>query len=120
VTKTRQNKATDRLEATREDRPVHFEGLEAYRGIAALSVVVFHAYQYSREGLQLDRFVYEGSTWHTLLHYLVDKDPQVFPQNALVLVAVSIVVATVSYSVIERPATRLYHSLDRKHPKQGT
>jgi peptidoglycan/LPS O-acetylase OafA/YrhL len=52
--------------------------------------------------------------------FLIDKDPQFFPQNALVLVAVSIVVATVSYSVIERPATRLYHSLDRKHPKQGT
>jgi peptidoglycan/LPS O-acetylase OafA/YrhL len=49
---------------------VHFEGLEAYRGIAALSVVVFHAYQYSREDLQLDRFVYEGSTWHTLLQNL--------------------------------------------------
>jgi peptidoglycan/LPS O-acetylase OafA/YrhL len=70
VTKTRQNRGTDKRGAARGDRPVRFEGLEAYRGIAALSVVVFHAYQYSREGLQLDRFVYEGSKWHTLFHNL--------------------------------------------------
>lgn len=49
---------------------MRFEGLETYRGIAALSVVVFHAYQYSREGLQLDKFVYEGTPWHTLFHNL--------------------------------------------------
>lgn len=30
-----------------------FEELEAYRGLAALLMVVFHAYQFSREGLGL-------------------------------------------------------------------
>lgn len=70
MTKIRQNGGTDKQGATQGDRPVRFEGLEVYRGIAALSVVVFHAYQYSRESLQLDRFVYEGTPWHTLFHNL--------------------------------------------------
>ena len=38
-----------------------FEGLEAFRGIAALLVVVFHAYQYTREGIGQGRMVYEGT-----------------------------------------------------------
>lgn len=70
MTKTRQNGGTDKRGAARGDRPVRFDELEVYRGIAALSVVVFHAYQYSREGLQLDRFVYEGTPWHALFHNL--------------------------------------------------
>jgi peptidoglycan/LPS O-acetylase OafA/YrhL len=52
--------------------------------------------------------------------FLMDKDPQFFPQNALVLVVVSIAVAAVSYSLIERPAMRLYQFFDRKHLKQDT
>ena len=68
--KTRQDRAPDKWGAAWGDQPVRFEGLEAYRGIAALSIVVFHAYQYSREGLQLDGFVYEGTPWHTLFHNL--------------------------------------------------
>jgi len=51
----------------RRDR---FEGLEGYRGIAALLVVVFHAYQYSREGTGTERFVYEGTWLHTLFFNL--------------------------------------------------
>ena len=70
MTKTRQNRETDKRGAGGDARPVRFEGLEAYREIAALSVVVFHPYQYSREGFQLDRFVYVGSIWHTLFHHL--------------------------------------------------
>jgi peptidoglycan/LPS O-acetylase OafA/YrhL len=41
-----------------------FEELEAYRGIAALLIVVFHAYQFSREGLGVQRYVYEGTILH--------------------------------------------------------
>lgn len=44
-----------------EDR-LRFEELEAYRGIAALLVVVFHAYQHTREGS--GRYVYEGTPLH--------------------------------------------------------
>lgn len=47
-----------------------FEELEAYRGIAALLVVVFHAYQYSREGTGRPNEVYEGTPWHALFHNL--------------------------------------------------
>src|SRR5262245_8387233 len=39
-----------------------YEGLEAYRGIAALLIVVFHAYQFTREGTGRATFVYDG-TW---------------------------------------------------------
>ncbi len=53
--------------AMRGDR---FEGLEGYRGIAALLVVVFHAYQYSREGTGTARYVYEGTPLHTLFSNL--------------------------------------------------
>ncbi|MFC4427798.1 acyltransferase family protein [Deinococcus navajonensis] len=44
--------------------------LEAYRGIAALLVVVFHAYQYTREGTQATRYLYEGTPLHRLLFNL--------------------------------------------------
>lgn len=44
-----------------------FDELEAYRGIAALLIVIFHAYQYSREALRLERYVYEGTPLHLLL-----------------------------------------------------
>lgn len=50
--------------------------------------------------------------------FLIDKDPQFFPWNALVLAVVSITVAAVTYSAIERPATRLYYLFDRKRPRQ--
>lgn len=43
---------------------VRFEGIEAYRGIAALLLVLFHAYQYSREGTGAAAYVYEGTPWH--------------------------------------------------------
>ena len=46
-------------EAAAPAKAVRFEGLEAYRGIAALLLVVFHAYQYTREGT--GRYAYEGS-----------------------------------------------------------
>jgi peptidoglycan/LPS O-acetylase OafA/YrhL len=39
-----------------------FEGLEAYRGIAALLIVIFHSYQFTREGTGRATYVYDG-TW---------------------------------------------------------
>ena len=57
-------------EEARGDRPARFEGLEAFRGIAALMMVVFHAYQYSREGTGTQRYVYEGTPAHTFFHGL--------------------------------------------------
>ena len=47
-----------------------FEELEAYRGIAAILMVVFHAYQYSREGMHLERYVYEGTPLHVFFSNL--------------------------------------------------
>ena len=47
-----------------------FEELEAYRGVAALLVVVFHAYQFSREGTKAQAYVYEGTPLHILFHNL--------------------------------------------------
>jgi peptidoglycan/LPS O-acetylase OafA/YrhL len=44
-----------------------FEELEAYRGVAALLIVVFHAYQFSREGSAAQRYVYEGTPLHYIL-----------------------------------------------------
>jgi peptidoglycan/LPS O-acetylase OafA/YrhL len=47
-----------------------FDELEGYRGIAALLIVVFHAYQYAREALKLHTYLYEGTPLHLLLHSL--------------------------------------------------
>ena len=47
-----------------------FEELEGYRGLAALVVVVFHAYQYAREALKMPTYLYEGTPLHLLLHNL--------------------------------------------------
>lgn len=47
-----------------------FDELEGYRGIAALLIVVFHAYQYAREALKLHTYPYEGTPLHLLLHSL--------------------------------------------------
>ena len=43
-----------------------YEEFEAYRGIAALLIVVFHAYQYSRQATQQATYVYEGTVFHHL------------------------------------------------------
>ncbi len=51
-------------------KPERFEELEAYRGIAALLIVVFHTYQYSREGMHLQEYVYEGTPLHVLFSNL--------------------------------------------------
>ena len=50
--------------------PGRFTELEAYRGVAALLVVVFHAYQFSREGTGTPDEVYAGSPLHLLFHNL--------------------------------------------------
>src|SRR5439155_24073279 len=42
-------------------------GLEAYRGIAALLIVVYHAYQHSRLA---SAYVYDGTPLHVLLRNL--------------------------------------------------
>lgn len=47
-----------------------YEELEAYRGVAALLIVVFHAYQFSRQGAGLTRYVYEGTPLHVVFHNL--------------------------------------------------
>ena len=105
-------------EAVGGGRAVRFEGLEAYRGIAALLLVVFHAYQYTREGT--GRYAYEGtplgalfgslqlSGWFFVLSgFLISRSPNAFPQNALIIVALSIAVAGLSYRFLERPAAAL-------------
>jgi peptidoglycan/LPS O-acetylase OafA/YrhL len=44
-----------------------FEELEAFRGLAALLIVVFHAYQFARYPGPEERFVYSGQPVHVLL-----------------------------------------------------
>jgi peptidoglycan/LPS O-acetylase OafA/YrhL len=56
--------------AADERRRTHFAELEAYRGVAALLVLVFHAYQYSREGTGTPDEVYAGTPLHALFHNL--------------------------------------------------
>ena len=56
--------------AQADAEPGRFAGLEAYRGVAALLVVVFHAYQHSREGTGTAREVYAGTPLHPLFHNL--------------------------------------------------
>ena len=41
-----------------------FDELDAYRGLAALLIVIFHAYQYSRQATQQSHYVYEGTPFH--------------------------------------------------------
>ena len=41
-----------------EAGPTRFEELEAYRGVAAVAIVVFHAYQHSRDAAS--QYVYQG------------------------------------------------------------
>jgi peptidoglycan/LPS O-acetylase OafA/YrhL len=48
-------------------RPRRYEEFEAYRGIAALLIVIFHAYQFSRQATQQPTYVYED---HEVLHHL--------------------------------------------------
>jgi len=62
--------ADDRSEVRDATQQTRFTELEAYRGIAALLVVVFHAYQYSREGTGTLREVYTGTPLHLLFHNL--------------------------------------------------
>ena len=50
-----------------ETNPTRFEGLEGYRAIAALLLVVFHAYQFTREGLGLESYAFEGTPLHSIL-----------------------------------------------------
>ena len=64
-------------EGSRQAVRERFEGLNAYRGIAALLIVVFHTYQYS------------------------------LPHNAVILVLLSVAAGALSYDLIERPATNL-------------
>lgn len=70
ATEAREATAQHEVQEARGDRPARFEGLEAFRGIAALMMVVFHAYQYSREGTGAGRYVYEGTPAHTFFHGL--------------------------------------------------
>ena len=49
---------------------VRFEELEAYRGFAALLIVIFHTYQYSREATRAETYVYEGTPLHFVFHNL--------------------------------------------------
>lgn len=47
-----------------------FDELEAYRGIAAVAILIFHAYQYTREGSGAATYVFEGTPWHALFNGL--------------------------------------------------
>ncbi|WP_169737223.1 acyltransferase family protein [Deinococcus pimensis] len=51
-------------------RPRRYTEFEAYRGVAAALVVIFHAYQFTRQGTGADRYLYEGTPLHTVLHNL--------------------------------------------------
>ena len=53
----------------REERSF-LESLEAFRGVAAILIVVFHAYQYSREGAGVEQYLYEGTALHFLFNNL--------------------------------------------------
>lgn len=48
-------------------RPRRYTEFEAYRGLASVLIVVFHAYQYTREGGRLNTYLYEGQSGHLLL-----------------------------------------------------
>lgn len=59
--------------STSADQPVQqrrYEGLDAYRGIAALLLVVFHTYLYSREATAAQTYVYEGTLPDVILRSL--------------------------------------------------
>ena len=53
----------------REER-TFLESLEAFRGAAAILIVVFHAYQYSREGTGAEQYLYEGTALHLFFNNL--------------------------------------------------
>jgi peptidoglycan/LPS O-acetylase OafA/YrhL len=71
-----EQESDDRAPAAMEQTATHwmqrqrFEELEAYRGLGALLIVVFHAYQFSREGLGLSRYLYEDTALHLLFFNL--------------------------------------------------
>lgn len=52
------------------DKQPRFDELEAYRGLAAVMIVVFHAYQHSREGTGRAEFVYDGRPLDTFFRSL--------------------------------------------------
>jgi peptidoglycan/LPS O-acetylase OafA/YrhL len=54
------------LQKPRTTGTQRFDELEAYRGLAALCIIVFHTYQYSRQGQNLSTYVYEGTAFHSL------------------------------------------------------
>lgn len=51
----------DQRDTPGQDRSL---GLDAYRGIAALLIVVFHVYQYSYQATGAQSYLYEGTPWH--------------------------------------------------------
>ena len=57
--------------STATARRQRFTELETYRGVAAILLIVFHAYQFSREGTGAERYLYEGSPLHTIFTGLV-------------------------------------------------
>lgn len=60
----------DKARAVPGNTGARFEDLEGYRGIAALGIVVFHAYQFCRAGASTS-YAYEG-TW--AYHLLLNMD----------------------------------------------
>jgi peptidoglycan/LPS O-acetylase OafA/YrhL len=52
------------------DRGKHFDELDGYRGLTAALIVIHHAYQYTRNGLKLNGFLYEGTPLHVVLQNL--------------------------------------------------
>ncbi|HWG85680.1 MAG TPA: acyltransferase [Deinococcales bacterium] len=45
--------------------------LEAFRGVAGALLIIYHAYQFSREGAGADTYLFEGTPLHTVLIGLV-------------------------------------------------
>lgn len=56
-----------RVEPELPRRAFNFEELEAWRGIAAIMIVIFHVYQFSREATHQPRYLYEGTPLHNVL-----------------------------------------------------
>ena len=64
------NAARDAVPRDADEERRFLEGLEAFRGVAAILIVIFHAYQYTREGTGAAQYLYEGTVLHFLFNNL--------------------------------------------------
>lgn len=81
-----------------------YEELEAYRGVAAILIVVFHVYQYTREAPGVISYRFEGTLWGTVL---------------LSLQMLAALFFTLSGFVVFLPFARAAISQSRRYPLRG-